>query len=951
MEPGFPCGPIHGTKADLKAAVNSFTSRSEVGFGAYNVTFTRQAVIHKTLGEKVTLCCYQHRTGNKCKFSATYEDTSGGWVLVRYSPQLDNETKKPTENHHSHPLHRSRQEAMASGIGIYVPEPLFTLASQMVGSSSIAQIDKTLAYQARVLQLPITWNYHYLRNTFGMSRHGVHLGEENILTQLDQRKKELGLSYVINSDDANCVDRIFVELQGAMRTWAIGAEENVLLFDPTWGTNAEGFKLCCFTTMSSLGSTEVLAFALLARETEDLFEWAFRCFASVFKVAPSSVFTDGDVKIRNALLSLTCSQRGMNEDNDAYVDMEPLWPKTKHFLCVYHLSQNFFKHVHPIFTGAERSKWHEAMNHFWRIAKKTDSLSCESFRSEWIMLLAHVRASTQETTAQKKALDWLETLYNRKEQWCARFVWSSCTYGIHSTQRAEAAHSALKNSFSSRQQRIVELIDQIDMYNEHSRDRKQILSQVMEKKQSLSDKHLCALISFFEDKVNPYAFTLLLGQHALAMKYKSSREVTDLEYEEAGWDEPPRFPNYMVEVRNPSPQANRQNDDYANLPMTSNGSVDWDNHCGKEDFGEESHEFVSKFVHKANLLDCSCQFPSAFGGLPCRHMIHLHIVQQTEDTDVFDTILSNVKTKFLKQNDNFWLRKEAALRQLPSVQQPCNSFFRLRGIPRNSRYSQIMHLCESIAMVGCRNSSQFEAAEGMLQNVLKTLLDKQERVDRGERHMPRIHQQATMPAESAVDAEFEDNEAEIRQTETSGTDVLSLKNVLGISSEPAKIPTQEELNSPGWREKLLHQRIAVKYNNKRSGGWEGAYVIGIRCDENYIASVDNLGPLQHDSVLDTSTPHPFEDVDHDENEYGENTVRLYFPSDKTVVFYELDLKKYTTIATASKGAWMLLKTKSLGATSAEENENFRMPDKAPKRGRPQTNRKAPIAGPMSKKSK
>lgn len=34
------------------------------------------------------------------------------------------------------------------------------------------------------------------------------------------------------------------------------------------------------------------------------------------------------------------------------------------------------------------------------------------------------------------------------------------------------------------------------------------------------------------------------------------------------------------------------------------------------------------------LNTCSCQWIVAFGGLPCRHMLHLHISLQSKETDM-----------------------------------------------------------------------------------------------------------------------------------------------------------------------------------------------------------------------------------------------------------------------------------------------------------------------------
>lgn len=45
----------------------------------------------------------------------------------------------------------------------------------------------------------------------------------------------------------------------------------------------------------------------------------------------------------------------------------------------------------------------------------------------------------------RKALEWLANLGKRAQKWAARWTWQQLTLGIHSTQRAEAMHSAFSH--------------------------------------------------------------------------------------------------------------------------------------------------------------------------------------------------------------------------------------------------------------------------------------------------------------------------------------------------------------------------------------------------------------------------------------------------------------------------------------------------------------------------
>ena len=69
--------------------------------------------------------------------------------------------------------------------------------------------------------------------------------------------------------------------------------------------------------------------------------YTYRIRLQVFKTAPGSFFSDGDGKILDAYELMAKSNT--ISGGGTY------WPRTKHYLCVYHLSQNLFDHVHAAF--------------------------------------------------------------------------------------------------------------------------------------------------------------------------------------------------------------------------------------------------------------------------------------------------------------------------------------------------------------------------------------------------------------------------------------------------------------------------------------------------------------------------------------------------------------------------------------------------------------------------
>ena len=105
------------------------------------------------------------------------------------------------------------------------------------------------------------------------------------------------------------------------------------MFDPTHGTDIYRMKVCSFTTIDEHGHTVILAFALLASESEDMFSWAFKCFGDVFPLPPSAIFTDSDPGIARALA------------------LCPYFGKVPHLLCIFHLSKNFYTNLKKYFSN------------------------------------------------------------------------------------------------------------------------------------------------------------------------------------------------------------------------------------------------------------------------------------------------------------------------------------------------------------------------------------------------------------------------------------------------------------------------------------------------------------------------------------------------------------------------------------------------------------------------
>ena len=910
---GFPEGPIQGGRDDLKHRLNKHTTSVKTGDGAFSLTFSSEARVAKNRGDRQRLVCGAHKKKG-CHFYVVFELTNEGWVLVTYRPHVD-ETGRPLPNHHNHELLHSEVEVLASSMGLNIPEQLMELAIGMALTSSISAIDKALVANAHKLGLPITWNYDFLRNHLRPSYQRDSICSFNLMEALEDRARS-GLKYFVRTDDADVVNRVFVEVDGGLKTWARGGKDNVLLFDTTWGTNRQGFKLGCFITIASTGQTEVVALALLASETKDMFEWAFRCFAKVFKVAPRSIFTDGDQQIANAIHELSSVYL-------AEIDQltEAPWAGVEHRLCVYHLSQNFFTHVKPIF-GNDATAWRKSIDLFWKTAKETDEASKTSFDAEFSDILALLE-SAPTSAGKPRAIAWLQELGKRRDQWCLRFIWSTCTWGIHSTQRSESYHASIKSVLCARPD-VVQLLAGIDAHNEVTRDRRMVQMQVLKMKQNAVSGS-CALVEFLEEHLVPFAMKLVLQQQSQALSYMSIE--IGAQTDEHHW--------WVTRRRSSHRSA-------SNVSLLPDGQINFAaNEATDEDYSlEEDNRGRS-----TTLYGCSCQYTVAFGGLPCRHMIHLHSVQQTSG-EVFTSFLINVKDKWLLSAESDVAAQLASLYTMPDPTMVQPRLRPAQQMKKQDRIHALNQMFDAVCNLACQSDEVFDQAAHSLNELTQALLQPM-RSQRCSAEQPNRGQNQTNEAPVC-------EEPSQSTTQTSKTDELSLKALLGVTWTPRVQPTEEQCAQPDWLKSILGCHVALKFNQKRQGGWYSGRVVAVQVTQDEVLMVSTeRKDSPHDSSDESSSPPQTpegvcEDETLDEMVEGnkpmeEGQVKILFPEDNSYVVMTLLSSSYSTTAFAPKNAWMLLDKADLGVDASARAIH---PPAQIFRGRPRTTRLRAAAGPL-----
>ena len=576
----FPKGPVQGNDKHVEEAVRLWARDCTKGGGGFGIRRAgKQSAASR--GDRVRFqCAKDGRRTEDCKWECTFEESATGWILVH-----------AVWEHNGHALLESAPQVMAARGTAFLPDELMEIAETAAASGlSIKEIDRLLTTAADNKGLEKTWLPSHLRSRLTILTHG-DFDLSGLVETLKRREEENNTAFEMHCDVKGAATHIFVQLEGGMEDWA-SCPSNVLLFDPTWGTHRGGMKLCCFTMVACTGQTVVLAFALLNDEKADSILWSFRAFATHFKKAPSVVFTDDAPAIGVAFVSM--------HDGGA-------WNGAAHFLCTFHLAKNFFKHVKPVVQ--DPAAWREMNSWFWKFAKYSDRRF--DAEAEWQGFLARFDAVAHGASKRTVQL-WLGDLHMRRRKWMAVFTWGHTTWGVHSTQRAEAVHSALAGR-KLKNLSAVNLIDEMNAYNAQSRGRRELDDVRKRLRQLAGAFSIPPLLAGLQLVLTPHAFDLLMTQFNMSIKYKSAPAP----------DCDPNDP--VAEYHVVQYTGETKIDNFTPVARDDGSTVSWQ--CDA-DFG--IGDFSGHAGHRTSLRDCTCQYPSVFG-LPCRHILHLHTLGQEEE--------------------------------------------------------------------------------------------------------------------------------------------------------------------------------------------------------------------------------------------------------------------------------------------------------------------------------
>ena len=797
---GFPRGPIAGDENNLCIEVNQWTATTScVLGGGFHCSLGRS---RSGVSQGVTrvVRCNKHESYD-CKWNARFQESDEGWVLMGYTahmaPPVDPDTGDAvgqpvvTANHHSHELIESQAELLAKKQGRTIPADALEFGRIMALSGfKTAEIDRGMRkFLSNSGGGEATWNYEDVREAFRSTAGEKELDATRLIEELETRKKGRGLEYMARTE-GDRLALVFWEMEDAVDDWAQGGESNVLLFDPTCNTNKYGLKLACFTTVASTGQTVILACCLVRSENETSFEWAFRCFSDTFRVKPAIIFTDSDKAIANAVEKLC--------------DPGQPWEGLEHLLCVFRISKNFYTHLKPLFPTSEA--WHRVNSMFWRIAKDSDTHAVSRWETDWGELKELVQSNSTTSDKQAAAFKWMEYLSEKRHKWAARYVFGHCTFGIHSTQRAEAVNGAIKKTISG-SMLLTEVNKSLEDYNRAARDRKTVQAHLQFLRNARRATASCAAVRSLEGKISPYAFKLVLEQEAQAMQYKTVRnDEVELQGDEMELEE--GF--VWVQRTSPANSTPRLCDYEAHTDRPFNFVVD-------DDFGLAD----STRLRRTSLNSCSCQHEVAFGGLPCRHIIHRCL---TDGVDEFSVELIANKWLSFDAEAMASAREALLLRAYPSS----TSCARASGsatptLNSLERFRSLMVEARSVCELARESVDTF-------QQVSDVMADLTRRLRRG-LSVGKLDDNRTC-AERGQVSTGDDEGAEDGSAPASArtTDAQEWLCSIGIMRIGCAKPSGAEFGSlKNW---LIDKDVMVKWWSKGQGGWFTASVVDYDAEEN-----------------------------------------------------------------------------------------------------------------------
>ncbi|KAF5733664.1 protein FAR1-RELATED SEQUENCE 3-like [Tripterygium wilfordii] len=221
---------------------------------------------------------------------------------------------------------------------------------------------------------------------------------QNLLNYFKKMQAENpGFYYAIQLDDNNCMTNVF--WADARSRTAYSHFGDAVIFDTMYRPNQYQVPFAPFTGVNHHGQMVLFGCALLLDESESSFTWLFKTLLSAMNDQPP--------------VSLTTDQ-----DRAIQVAVAQVLPETRHCICKWHILREGQERLGHIYL-AHPSLYGE----LYGCINFSDTI--EDFESSWVTLLDKYDLQKNE---------WLQAVYNAREQWAPVYFRSSFFAALSSNQ-------------------------------------------------------------------------------------------------------------------------------------------------------------------------------------------------------------------------------------------------------------------------------------------------------------------------------------------------------------------------------------------------------------------------------------------------------------------------------------------------------------------------------------
>jgi len=274
--------------------------------------------------------------------------------------------------------------------------------------SKVIEIKESLEKKYNV-QLDYNMVYYEFRKIY------PRFGEEDA-NNMKKILEEKNIYHKFDIDmNTNIVKRLIFATPRMIRNYELYGD--IILIDTTYRVNHYNIPLIVYSGVSSTGSNIIFGLSIVNNENEETHEWCLNEFFKIHKKLPNLCVTDQDLA-----LSAVISKR---------------YPQIIHFLCQWHIIQNFKKHFSYLQNMNLKTVYEQILSLPY-LSQKQD--------------FENTYQSTINTLKNKKYIKsskYLEHVYESKLKWAKCYSPDIFTAGIHTTSRIESINAAIKKFVNS----------------------------------------------------------------------------------------------------------------------------------------------------------------------------------------------------------------------------------------------------------------------------------------------------------------------------------------------------------------------------------------------------------------------------------------------------------------------------------------------------------------------